>query len=108
MCVVAKPRMVAGVRSEPIVLFRKIRSSKVTQRKGRDRMTLRLGRTERPIAFVFVSLVVCLSSLSAQSPAPAPIKVKLGDPIVDGTFLKPYKNAWKVVYAFPGKEPFLV
>ncbi len=27
---------------------------------------------------------------------------------MDGSFLKPYKNAWKVVYAFPGKEPFLV
>ena len=27
---------------------------------------------------------------------------------MDGSFLKPYKNAWKVVYAFPGKEPFMV
>jgi len=40
-----------------------------------------------------------------QSP---PVKVRPGDPSADGSFLKPYKNAWKVVYAFPGKEPFLV
>jgi hypothetical protein len=36
------------------------------------------------------------------------VRIKLGDPIVDGSILKPYKNVWKVVYAFPGKEPFLV
>jgi hypothetical protein len=34
--------------------------------------------------------------------------IKVGDPSVDGSFLRPYKNASKVVYAFPGKEPFLV
>jgi hypothetical protein len=36
------------------------------------------------------------------------VRVKLGDPIVNGSILKPYNNVWKVVYAFPGKEPFLV
>jgi hypothetical protein len=35
------------------------------------------------------------------------IVIKLGDSSVDGSFLKPYKNTWKVVYAFQGKEPFL-
>jgi hypothetical protein len=43
---------------------------------------------------------------SASSTGPAAVKV--GDPSVNGTLLKPYKNAWKVVYEFPGKEPFLV
>ena len=45
----------------------------------------------------------------AQSPSSSAVQViKVGDPSVDGAFLKPYKNAWKVVYQFPGKEPFLV
>ncbi len=44
----------------------------------------------------------------AQSTPPPPVAMKVGDPSVDGSFLKPYKNAWKVVYAFPGKDPFLV
>jgi hypothetical protein len=46
--------------------------------------------------------------IQAQSPPPPPTVIKLGDSNVDGSFLKPYKNAWKVVYAFPGKEPFLL
>jgi hypothetical protein len=45
--------------------------------------------------------------IQAQSPPP-PTTIRLGDSIVDGSFLKPYKNAWKVVYAFPGKDSFLV
>jgi len=58
------------------------------------------------IASLFVLPVLAYSQ--APSPSPSPTKFKLGDPMVDGSFLKPYKNAWKVVYAFPGKEPFLV
>jgi hypothetical protein len=45
---------------------------------------------------------------AAQPPSPVPVKLSLGDPQVDGSFLKPYKNVWKVTYAFPGKEAFLV
>jgi len=56
----------------------------------------------------FTVLIVLSSAGNAQNPVTAPLKIKLGDPSVDGTFLKPYKNAWKVVYAFPGKDPFLV
>ena len=44
----------------------------------------------------------------SQAPLPADKTVKVGDAVVDGSFLKPYKNAWQVFYAFPGKEPFLV
>src|SRR6266446_5861499 len=58
-------------------------------------------------ALVVVSVFVILGI--AQSPPSAPTQVvRVGDSSVDGSFLKPYKNAWKVVYAFPGKEPFLV
>lgn len=61
-------------------------------------------------------VVLALGSLAgfptftrAQSPpATAAEVIKVGDPRLDGSFLKPYKNAWKIVYAFPGKEPFLV
>jgi hypothetical protein len=61
-------------------------------------------------ALVCIALaVVSLSALpaSAQSQSP-PQAISVGDPAVDGSFLKPYKNAWKVVYEFPGKDPFLV
>ncbi len=47
-------------------------------------------------------------SLAMLAPAQTPTSVTPGTPLVDGSFLKPYKNAWKVVYAFPDKEPFLV
>jgi len=56
-------------------------------------------------------LVLMVSTLALAQSTPAAQetrKLEVGDPAVDGTFLKPYKNAWKVVYAFPGKEPFLV
>ncbi len=63
----------------------------------------------RGILLAMVSLASPLASLNSQSPPEAPAEVVMvGDPKVDGSFLKPYKNAWKVVYAFPGKEPFLV
>jgi hypothetical protein len=44
----------------------------------------------------------------AQVREPAPIRVDPGDATLEGSLLKPYKNAWKVMYAFPGREPFLV
>ncbi len=56
--------------------------------------------------------VALLPRTEAQSVAPPPPEASLkytpGDPAIDGSSLKPYKNAWKVVYAFAGKEPFLV
>ncbi|MGH9539160.1 MAG: hypothetical protein ACRD3H_14635, partial [Terriglobales bacterium] len=68
-------------------------------------MFVRLSRS----GFVPLMLLIALSSLGrAQVAGSTPAKIHLGDPAVDGSFLKPYKNAWKVVYAFPGKEPFLV
>jgi len=69
----------------------------------------RVNRAVRGVALTPVSLVTPSTFLYAQSPPSAPTEaVMVGDPRVDGSFLKPYKNAWKVVYAFPGNEPFLV
>ena len=69
----------------------------------------RVNRPVRGVALTLVSLVTPPTFLYAQSPPSAPTEaVTVGDPRVDGSFLKPYKNAWKVVSAFPGKEPFLV
>jgi hypothetical protein len=48
------------------------------------------------------------ATLIAQSSTASPAKLVPGSSAVDGSFLKPYKNAWKVVYEFPGKEPFLI
>jgi hypothetical protein len=61
------------------------------------------------VALALVSALGHLDVVLAQSaPSMAPPVVRVGDPSVEGAFLKPYKNAWKVVYEFPGKEPFLV
>lgn len=54
------------------------------------------------------SLPVMGRQLVTPSPPEAALKYAPGDRAIDGSSLKPYKNAWKVVYAFPGKEPFLV
>jgi hypothetical protein len=60
------------------------------------------------ITLLALVLVVSSSFTQAQSPPSPSTVIRLGDSSVDGSFFKPYKNAWKVVYAFPGKEPFLV
>jgi hypothetical protein len=68
----------------------------------------------RPFRLSVLGITLTLSSfvlpefLCAQSALTTTEVVKVGDSSVDGSFLQPYKNAWKVVYAFPGKEPFLV
>ena len=61
------------------------------------------------VAPLLLVLFVCASALSQNTASAEEMRrFQVGDPAVDGTFLKPYKNAWKVVYAFPGKDPFLV
>ena len=67
----------------------------------------------RPILFIVVSLVLVSIAhagyaFAQSAPEKTTLSIAVGDPSVDGSFLKPYKNAWKVVYAFPGKEPLLV
>ena len=62
----------------------------------------------RRVALVALLPVVLSCFVQSQPPPSPPTVIKLGDSSVNGSFLKPYKNAWKVVYAFPGKEPFLV
>jgi hypothetical protein len=62
----------------------------------------------RGAVLAFLALAVLPAYLNAQAPPAQAQVIKVGDPSIDGSFLKPYKNAWKVVYAFPGKEPFLV
>jgi hypothetical protein len=61
------------------------------------------------LALVAVSSVVFVDLARAQaSAALKPQVIKVGDTVIDGSFLKPYKNAWKIVYTFPGKDPMLV
>jgi hypothetical protein len=68
-----------------------------------------LYRSIREVALGLISLAVLATFIHAQSrPSTLSETIRVGDPRMDGSFLKPYKNAWKVVYAFPGKEPFLV
>lgn len=73
-------------------------------------MIERFGPSVRWLVLTLIFVAVLNSWARAQSPPPTPPMeaIKVGDRSVDGSFLKPYKNAWKIVYAFPGKEPFLV
>ena len=59
------------------------------------------------VVTLFVLLSCTFSAAQSQQPASADL-IKVGDARITGSFLQPYKNAWKVVYEFPGKEPFLV
>jgi len=63
---------------------------------------------KRTVYLICLVTMLFVASAYAQQTEDTPIKVKPGDSIVDGSFLKPYKNSWKVIYQFPGKEPFLV
>jgi hypothetical protein len=65
-----------------------------------------LQRSHRVREFA-LSIVVLLAP-SVIGAADPPTMIRPGDPSLEGSSLKPYKNAWKVVYQFPGKEPFLV
>jgi len=57
----------------------------------------------------FCGLILFLASIAnSQTSTDPPARIRLNDPAVDGSCLKPYKNVWKIVYSFPGKEPFLV
>src|SRR5690242_9920808 len=61
------------------------------------------------VVCILAVLLLCYSSATAQSNSPATtIKIKPGDLNANGLFLKPYKNVWKIVYTFPGKEPLLI
>src|SRR6185503_4150558 len=57
---------------------------------------------------ILLILIAACTSGAAQSQSSSPENIKAGDSRANGLFLKPYKNVWKIVYAFPGKEPFLV
>ena len=71
-------------------------------------MTAKFVLCARSVALALAAWVAVSSPVHAQSPASTPEVLKVGDPRVDGSFLKPCKNAWKIVYEVPGKEPFLV
>jgi hypothetical protein len=66
------------------------------------------GRAAFCAAVLIAFSLLAGGSAHAQTAAPDSTKLKVGDASFDGSLLKPYKNAWKVVYAFPGKPPFLV
>ena len=64
-------------------------------------------RTAICTAVVFAFSLLSFVRARAQAP-PDAAKLEVGGTGVDGSQLKPYKNAWKVMYAFPGKPSFLV
>src|SRR5439155_27125088 len=68
----------------------------------------RVNRPVRGVALALAALLTPPTFLYAQSPPSAPTEaVMVGDPRVDGSFLKPYKNAWKVASPFSAKHLFL-
>jgi len=66
------------------------------------------GRVAVCATILFASSFLSASDARAQAAQPAASRLEVGDAAVDGSQLKPYKNAWKMVYTFPGKQPFLV
>lgn len=58
--------------------------------------------------------LILLSTLLAGAPravaagAAEPVAVKVGDPAVDGSFIKPFKNAWNVIRFKPDGTPVVV
>jgi hypothetical protein len=54
---------------------------------------------------VLAYLFAFVGTAAADSPARRPATLRVGDPRVDGSFLKPYHNAWKYVYRKPGADP---
>ncbi len=48
--------------------------------------------------------LLALSVSAAAAEAPAPVAVKVGDPAVDASFIKPYKNAWKITQFTPAGQ----
>ncbi|MFI5070590.1 MAG: hypothetical protein ACHP8A_06855 [Terriglobales bacterium] len=58
------------------------------------------------LTWATLSTFTLVQALQAQS-SPAQ-SIHVGDSAADGSSLKTYKNAWKVVYEIAGKEPFLV
>lgn len=65
-----------------------------------------------PAARIVIAAVLFLASAvvlaAPQTGDTPPERINLGDSRLDGSFLKPYKNAWKIVYEFPGREPMIV
>jgi hypothetical protein len=71
-------------------------------------MNVKVASLKYASLFVVVSMVLVSSFARAQSLSTQPVTIKSTDSVANGSILKPYKNAWKVMYAFPGKDPFLV
>lgn len=52
-----------------------------------------------------IALLTMTSLYAVYAQTVEPVKVKVGDPIVSGAAIKPYKNLWQLTYSKPGREP---
>ncbi len=57
-------------------------------------------------ASLIISLPLILP-FAVYSQTADPIKIKVGDAIVAGSFIKPYKNLWRMTFSRPGQEPIV-
>jgi hypothetical protein len=59
------------------------------------------------LAYAVAGLTLILLSplLTVWAQTADPIKVRVGDPMVKGSFIQPYKNVWRLTYSKPGREP---
>jgi hypothetical protein len=53
---------------------------------------------------VLVSIFAC-TWLAVDAQTVEPVKIKVGDAMVAGSVIKPYKNVWRLTYEKPGSEP---
>lgn len=54
---------------------------------------------------ILALLLASCVALASEAPAKEPATLAVGDPRVDGSFLRPYRNAWRYVYRKPGAAP---
>lgn len=60
--------------------------------------------TLRPGGILAVSICALVLAVTAGSQTESPRKLQVGDPILNGSFIRPYKNAWRLTYSKPGGE----
>jgi hypothetical protein len=52
------------------------------------------------LLLIFAGLLLPVEAQTVE-----PVRIKVGDAMVAGAVIKPYKNVWRLTYAKPGREP---
>jgi hypothetical protein len=75
-------------------------TSSLTSLVGRDGKVMKLAYSAACLTLILLSPLLTVWAQTAE-----PSKVSVGDPMVKGSLIKPYKNVWRLTYSKPGREP---